>query len=374
MQRKGVANLPLHGGHTPRWLFDRMTKLAGAITDVIIDEYGPNEFIHRISNPCWFQAFSCVLGFDWHSSGTTTTTLGALKSSIKPEEHGIYLSGGKGSASRKTIAGISHAGDIFNLKTYSIGSMINASRLSAKIDNSCIQDGYTLYVHNFFVTEKGDWAVVQQGMNTDTKYARRYHWLNDSLDNFLQDPHTGISCDKKEKKSLNMASKESKEAQKISVDLINDNPNHLRDYFKRKDVNQLRLTDFNINEDCTSFSLPAHHAVLDMDLSDKEFQVLKNAWEIQPENYEELLLLKGIGPKKIRALALISDLVFGEPASWNDPVKYTFTHGGKDGFPYPVDRDVYDNSISMVKDAVYQSKLDKKDKMNAFKRLDDFIS
>lgn len=374
MQRKGVANLPLHGGHTPRWLFDRMTKLAGAITDVIIDEYGPNEFIHRISNPCWFQAFSCVLGFDWHSSGTTTTTLGALKSSIKPEEHGIYLSGGKGSASRKTIAGISHAGDIFNLKTYSIDSMINASRLSAKIDNSCIQDGYTLYVHNFFVTEKGDWAVVQQGMNTDTKYARRYHWLNDSLDNFLQDPHTGISCDKKEKKSLNMASKESKEAQKISVDLINDNPNHLRDYFKRKDANQLRLTDFNISDGCTSFSLPAHHAVLDMDLSDKEFQVLKNAWEIQPENYEELLLLKGIGPKKIRALALISDLVFGEPASWNDPVKYTFTHGGKDGFPYPVDMDVYDNSISMVKDAVYQSKLDKKDKMNAFKRLDDFIS
>ena len=233
--------------------------------------------------------------------------------------------------------------------------------------------GYTLYVHNFFVTEKGDWAVVQQGMNTDTKYARRYHWLNDSLDNFLQDPHTGISCDKKEKKSLNMASKESKEAQKISVDLINDNPNHLRDYFKRKDANQLRLTDFNISDGCTSFSLPAHHAVLDMDLSDKEFQVLKNAWEIQPENYEELLLLKGIGPKKIRALALISDLVFGEPASWNDPVKYTFTHGGKDGFPYPVDRDVYDNSISMVKDAVYQSKLDKKDKMNAFKRLDDFI-
>lgn len=284
------------------------------------------------------------------------------------------MSGGKGSASRKTIAGISHAGDIFNLKTYSIDSMINASRLSAKIDNSCIQDGYTLYVHNFFITEKGDWAVVQQGMNTDTKYARRYHWLNDSLDNFLQDPHTGISCDKKEKKSLNMASKESKEAQKISVDLINDNPNPLRDYFKRKDANPLRLTDFNISDGCTSFSLPAHHAVLDMDLSDKEFQVLKNAWEIQPENYEELLLLNGIGPKKIRALALISDLVFGEPASWNDPVKYTFTHGGKDSFPYPVDRDVYDNSISMVKDAVYQSKLDKKDKMNAFKRLDDFIS
>lgn len=373
MNRNGVANLPLHGGHTPRWLFNRMSKLAGAITDVVIEEYGPNEFIHRISNPYWFQAFSCVLGFDWHSSGTTTTTLGALKSSIDPEKHGLYLSGGKGSASRKTPEGIARAGDIFNLKTDTVESMINSSRLSAKVDNSCIQDGYNLYVHDFFITENGDWAVVQQGMNVNTKYARRYHWIGEELTDFLADPHTGISCDKKEKKSLNMSSKESKEAQDISVDLINDNPQHLRDYFKRKDENQLLLTDFSIKNE-NSFSLPAHHAVLDMDLSDKEYDVLKDAWEIQPENYEELILLNGIGPKKIRALALISDLVFGEPASWKDPVKYTFTHGGKDGFPYPVDKDVYDNSIATVKDALYQSKLDKNDKMNAIKRLDDFIN
>ncbi|MCQ2737710.1 MAG: DUF763 domain-containing protein [archaeon] len=373
MQRKGVANLPLHGGHAPRWLFNRMVKLAGAITDVVVDEYGPTEFIHRISNPCWFQAFSCVLGFDWHSSGTTTTALGALKSSIKPEEHGIYLSGGKGAASRKTPDGIVRAGDIFGLNDATVDSMVNSSRLSAKIDNSCIQDGYNLYVHDFFVTEKGDWAVVQQGMNTETKLARRYHWMNESFDDFLADPHSGISCDNIEKETLNMASTNSKEAQKISVDLINDNPVHLRDYFKRKDENQLLLTDFNV-DDGISFSLPKHHAILDMDLSDREYEVLKNAWEIQPENYEELILLNGIGPKKIRALALISDLVFGEPASWKDPVKYSFTHGGKDGFPYPVDRDVYDNSISMVRDAVYQSRLDKKDKMQAFKRLDDFIS
>ena len=373
MQRKGVANLPLHGGHAPRWLFNRMVKLAGAITDVVVDEYGPNEFINRISNPYWFQAFSCVLGFDWHSSGTTTTTLGALKSSIKPEEHGIYLSGGKGAASRKTPDGIERAGNIFNLRSSSVESMINSSRLSAKIDNSCIQDGYNLYVHDFFITEKGDWAVVQQGMNTETKLARRYHWMSESFNDFLSDPHTGISCDNVSKETLNMASKQSKEAQKISVDLINDNPVHLRDYFKRKDQNQLKLSDFNV-DDGVSFSLPKHHAILDMDLSDSEYEVLKNAWEIQPENYEELILLKGIGPKKIRALALISDLVFGEPASWRDPVKYSFTHGGKDGFPYPVDRDVYDNSISMVRDAVYQSRLDKKDKMQSFKRLDDFIS
>ena len=373
MQRKGVSNLPLHGGHAPRWLFNRMTELAGAITDVVVDEYGPNEFLNRISDPYWFQAFSCVLGFDRLSSGTTTTTLGALKASIDPEKHGLYLSGGKGSASRKTPQGIERAGDIFNLRTDSVEDMINSSRLSAKVDNSCIQDGYTLYVHDFFVSEKGDWAVVQQGMNTATKYARRYHWMGEEVSSFIEDPHSGISCDKKEPESLNMTSKDSVEAQKISVDLINDNPDHLRSYFRRKDPQQLLLSDFSIN-DANTLNLPAHHQVLDMDLSDKEFEVLKNAWEIQPEKYEDLILLQGIGPKKIRALALISDLVFGEPASWKDPVKYSFTHGGKDGFPYPVDREVYDHSIATVKDAVYQSKLDNYDKMKALKRLDDFVS
>ena len=317
MQRRGTTNLPLHGGHTPRWLFDRMTKLSGAISEVVIAEYGVTEFLNRISNPYWFQAF--------------------------------YL------------------------KSSNVEDMIHSSKLSAKVDNSCLQDGYNLYVHNFFITEKGDWAVVQQGMNTTTKYARRYHWMGENVTSFLEDPHNGISCDKKENKALNMASKDSVEAQKISVDLINDNPDHLRNYFKRKDSNQLLLTDFSI-EETNSLTLPPHHQVLDMDLSDKEFEVLKNAWEIQPENYEELILLQGIGPKKIRALALISDLVFGEPASWKDPVKYSFSHGGKDGFPYPVDRDVYDNSIATVKDALYQAKLDKYDKMKALKRLDDFIS
>lgn len=373
MQRRGAVNLPLHGGHPPRWLFSRMVELSGALTSVIIEEYSLNEFIRRISNPYWFQAFSCVLGFDWHSSGTTTTTMGALKESLSPEEHGIYLSGGKGAKSRKTPEGIAHAGDIFNLKTKTTEKLIETSKLSAKIDNSCIQDGYTLYQHNFFVTEKGDWAVVQQGMNTDNKYARRYHWMGEEVDDLLLDPHSGISCDLKTPQTLNMTDKESKSAQKISVDLINDNPDHLRSYFKRKDSNQLLLTDFSI-EETNSLTLPEHHQVLDMDLSDKEFEVLKNAWEIQPEKYEDLILLQGIGPKKIRALALISDLVFGEPASWKDPVKYSFSHGGKDGFPYPVDRDVYDHSIATVKDALYQAKLDKYDKMKALKRLDDFIS
>ncbi|MDO5848227.1 MAG: DUF763 domain-containing protein [Methanobrevibacter sp.] len=364
MSRTGVVNLPLHGGHPPKWLFTRMVDLSGAITEVIVEEYGQKEFLHRISNPYWFQAFSCVLGFDWHSSGTTTTTLGALKHSLDSEKHGIYLSGGKGGKSRKTPAGIKRAGEIFGFKDSKIEEMVNASKLTAKIDNSCIQDSYTLYQHNFFVTEKGDWAVVQQGLNAENKYARRYHWMSDGFDEFLEDPHSGISCDMKNNKALNMADKESKEAQKISVDLINDNPAHLRQFFKRKD-NQMLLTDF---------TMPKHHPVLDSDLSDKEYEVLRAAWEIQPENYEELILLQGIGPKKIRALALISDLVYGEPASWEDPVKYSFTHGGKDGFPYPVDREVYDNSINTIKEAVEEAKIKKDEKLKAIKRLEDFLN
>ncbi len=381
MQRKGITNLPLHTDHTPRWLWERMVKLSGALTEVILDEYGQDEFLRRISNPYWFQAFSCVIGFDWHSSGTTTTTCGALRASLDPEKHGIAVLGGKGKNSLKTPYQLEQMGDTFSLSDKLTDNLIKSSKLSAKIDNACIQDSYSLYQHNFFLTENGKWAVVQQGMNTNNKYARRYHWMSTDLDEFFNDPHTGIDCEKKQDSVLNMSSKESKEARSISVDLINDNPDHLRTYF-RKDKKQTLLTDFfdwNNDDDPTGFNnqphftMPKHHPVLDMDLSDKEFEVLKNAYEIQPENYHDLISLKGMGPKKIRALALISDLVYGKKASWEDPVKYSFAHGGKDGFPYPVDKEVYDHSIKTIEDALNQSKLDKKDKLDAIKRLNKHI-
>lgn len=371
MKRKGVANLPLHGGHPPRWLFSRMIKLAGGISEVILDEYGSDELLRRISNPFWFQAFSCVLGFDWHSSGTTTTTCGALKLALDGQEHGVMVAGGKGKASRKAPLEIAESENIFSINTDKIQELIHSSRLSAKIDNSCIQDGYQLYQHSFFLNEKGNWAVVQQGMNNQNNYARRYHWLGESVQDFIEEPHNAISCNNKEKEALNMTAKDSSEARAISVDLICDNPDHLRRYFRRKEGAQTLLTDFS--GDFKELNMPSHHPVLDMDLSDNEFQVLKQAWEIQPENYQELILLRGLGPKKIRALALISDLVFGEPASWEDPVKYSFTHGGKDGFPYPVDREVYDNSIQTLKEALEQSRLEQKQKIDAVKRLEQFI-
>lgn len=369
--RSGVANLPLHGGRAPRWLFQRMVKLAGAVTDSIIYEYGPEEFLSRISDPHWFQAFSCVLGFDWHSSGTTTTTCGALKTAIKPEEQGILIAGGKGRASRRTPQEIQDAGEIFSLSTSKLEDLVYSSKISAKIDNSCIQDGYQLYHHVFFLTEKGDWAVVQQGMNESTKYARRYHWLSDSVENYINQPHNGICCDLKAEKTLDMTSDMSFDSRQTSLDLILDNPEHLKKYFQKKI--DLGPGQANLDIFCPELTLPAHHPVLGTDISPREFEVLQNAWELQPESYEELISLRGMGPKKIRALALISDLLYGDKPSWDDPVKYSFTHGGKDGFPYPVDREVYDHSIQTLQDALEQARLEKKDRYHAIKRLENLI-
>lgn len=369
--KRGTANLPLHGGRAPRWLFKRMVKLAGGITEAVIYEYGPSEFLRRISDPYWFQAFSCVLGFDWHSSGTTTTTCGALKTSLDPAEHGILVAGGKGRASRRTPSEIETAGDLFSLSTPKLENLVHNSRMVAKIDNSCIQDGYQLYHHVFFLTEDGEWAVVQQGMNQYQRYARRYHWLSSQVEDLVESPHQGICCDTREEKTLDMTAGASEEARAISVDLVQDNPEHLKKYFQKKP--RLEAHQSSLNDFYPGLDMPAHHPVLDTDLTDRDMEVLKRAWEIQPANYEELLSLEGMGPKKIRALALISDLIYGSRPSWEDPVKYSFTHGGKDGFPYPVDREVYDHSISTLQDALEQARLDKKDRYQALKRLEGWL-
>ncbi len=361
--RTGTVSLPLHSGKTPRWLFNRMVKLAGGISEALVYEYSQNEFLKRISDPYWFQAFSCVLGFDWHSSGTTTTACGALKVALSPEEHGITVAGGKGAASRKAPEEIDKCGESFSLSSAKIERLKYSSRMAAKVDNSCIQDGYQLYHHCFFFTEKGNWAVVQQGMND--AYARRYHWLSDSISDFISEPHAGICCDKKEEKVLDMTSNESANAREISLDLVKENPKHLRKYFKP--AKQRLLEDFE------SFGLPSHHPVLDIDISERGMEVLKKAYELQPSNYEELVSLKGMGAKKLRALALISELVYGSKPSWEDPVKYSFTHGGKDGFPYPVDKEVYDNSINVLKEALDSAKLERKEKYNAIKRLEEYV-
>jgi hypothetical protein len=367
MYRTGIVNLPLHSGKAPRWLFERMVKLAEKTSDILVYEFGQKEFLNRMSNPFWFQAFSCVLGFDWHSSGTTTTTCGALKIALNKSNLGIKVAGGKGKASRKSIEEIEKFSDELSLSYKKIEEMKYSSKMAAKVDNVCVQDGYQLYHHCFFFTENGDWIVVQQGMNEN--YARRYHWLSFNVKNFIEEPHAAICCDRIENEVLDMTSKESRETRKISVDLINDNPIHLKKYFLPN--NQSMLTDFFYKIE--NFSMPKHHPIFNIDIGKNGIDVLQKAYEIQPKNYEELVALNGMGPKKIRALALISNLIFGSKMSWKDPVKYTFTHGGKDGFPYPVDRETYDNSIQILEDCINQARLNKQEKISAFKRLNSFI-
>jgi len=360
MKRTGHANLPLHGGHAPRWLFKRMVKLAKAITSIIIEEYGSREFLRRISDPFWFQSFSCLLGFDWHSSGTPPTTCAALKNAISPEEHGILVTGGKGRASRKAPAELKGAEEFFNIEAQ---DLIRASRLVAKVDNSCIQDSYQLYHHTFIVDETGEWTAIQQGLNSRRGYARRYHWSSQDLTDFVETPHTGIISISRERKVLNMTAPESRNARNISLELVCDGPEHL----KGQITGQTTLYNYSILE------MPPHHEIWQV-FTEADFQILEKAYEIQPENYEDLILVKGMGPKKIRALALLSDLLYGEPPSWEDPVKYAFAHGGKDGHPYPVEKRVYDNTIQFLEDVVNESKIDKEDKIRALRSLENFIS
>jgi hypothetical protein len=382
--KTGTVNLPLHYGRAPRWLFERMVGLSREITRIIIYEYGADEFLQRIADPYWFQAFSCVLGFDWHSSGTTTTTCGALKVAIDPGEMGIAVAGGKGRTSRKTpdeIREISES-DAFSLSDDTVNDLVYSSRMSAKVDNTCVQDGYQLYHHCFIFTEKGDWAVVQQGMNNEDRYARRYHWLSSDLGRFVCEPHLGICCDRVgvDGEVLDMTAEVSEEARKTSLDLVKDDPDHLMRYF-RSDASQTTLFDFDAlsltppsaSRSTPSLTMPAHHPVLGCDLGKGGWKVLRNAYELQPESYEELVSLAGMGPAKIQALALVSDLVFGTEPSWHDPATYSFAHGGKDGYPYPVDRDTYDHSIEVLRDAIEGAEIGGKERYRAIRRLGEFV-
>jgi hypothetical protein len=345
MKRTGVSDLPLHGGRCPPWLFKRMKRLAGLITEVIIHEYGTDEFLRRISNPYFFQSFGCVLGFDWHSSGVTTTTLGALKESLDPEKHGVVVLGGKGGTSRKTIGEIEDMSQVFPLTENEIESMKYASRIVAKVDTSGVQDGYQLYHHNFLLSEKGNWSVIQQGMNSENRYARRYHWLSEDVKSFVNEPHTAICCDHRGR-TLNMAAKESEESRKVSVDLVKDGLGEVKKYL----------------------IMGRYHWIDKM-----VFSKLLDLKEFQPRDYEEVLAFRGVGPKTIRALALTSKLIYGSEPSWKDPVKFSFAMGGKDGTPYPVDRKAYDEGNEILKNAIENAKLGNKEKLNAIRRLESFV-
>lgn len=362
MMKTGTASLPLHPGKCPPWLFKRMRPMAGAITEAIVLEWGQDEFLRRVSDPLWFQAFGCVLGFDWHSSGLTTTVCGAMKEGIKAADTGIGIAGGKGRTSRKAPKEITQLSETFSLSTAKSETLVYSSRMSAKVDNTAVQDGYQLYHHLFIMTEKGKWAVIQQGLNQDNRYARRYHWLSEGIVSFVEEPHKAVCCDQKTPNTLNMVSRESKESRKASVDMVkegdfrNFRSNTLMDFLKPGGAKGEHL------------HMPRTHFILDMDR--RNMETLRRAYEVQPSTYEELLSVPGMGPKTVRALALVSGLVYGTKPSWKDPVKYSFSHGGKDGIPYPVDRETYDRSISILRNGIEEAKIGKDDKLRAVKRLE----
>lgn len=356
MITKSVANLPLHGGKAPAWLFNRMKKMARQILLIIIKEYGPKELLKRISDPFWFQAFGCVLGFDWHSSGLTTTVNGAIKEALSglENETGIFVAGGKGGKSRFTPDEIS----IFAEKNGFDGEKyIKISKLTAKVDSVAIQDGYQLYLHHIFFAKSGSWVVIQQGMNKNNKYARRYHWCSDEVKSFVEEPHKAICGDRKEEIVLNMTASESREARKTALDLSKTTP--------FKILKEIKVI--------SSYNLPARHRIFKDDINPKNLgKILLQTYEKQPKDFENLLLIKGFGPKAMRSLVLLSEIIYKNEPSYNDPVTYSFTHGGKDGIPYPVDRKLYDDNIEFLKEILNSSRIEESEKSKAFRRLSNF--
>lgn len=355
--RTGTASLPLHGGKAPRYLFDRMVRLGREVSLIIVDEYGPLELMRRLSDPFWFQAFGCVLGYDWHSSGVTTVVCGALKEAWKPisNEMGLYIAGGKGAASRKTPDEIMAQAPQIAIHPQ---NLVYASRMSAKVDNNALQDGYQIYHHSFIFDRAGRWAVVQQGMNEANGWARRYHWLSETVADFVDEPHAAIIT-AAETQPLNMVAHESAGARQASTELAVEKP--WKNLLELKKLKRLEL--------------PARHQVLLQDINpDRIGATLTSAYEAQPQNFEQLLGAQNVGPKTIRALALLSEVIHGEAPSFRDPARFSFAHGGKDGTPYPVDRKTYDQSIHILHRAVEKAKIGERERLEAIKRLDSVSS
>ena len=365
MKRTSIGILPLHPGRAPHWLITRMTKLARAIFDIIIDEYGPLEVLKRLSDTFWFQSLSCVLGYDWHSSGTTTVTMGVLKTVFDPERDGIAVVGGKGVTSRKAPQEIEAVGEIFGFGENKVKKLQRASRLVAKVDNAAVQDGFQLYHHSMVISETGEWAVIQQGMCPLSKEARRYHWVSVGLSSFVNEPHTAIVSNITRNKVLDMTAKKSEECRKVSLDLVKDGPKKLQKLFLivAKDPKQKTLFDFKQPRNSIK-KVPVLIMPRRID-----WKAVKKAYELQPRKYEDLLLIRGLGPGAIRALALISEIIWGAPPSWKDPVKFSFAHGGKDGVPYPVNLKRMEKNAQILEEALKMAKIGEKERINALKRL-----
>lgn len=335
-----------------------MRSLAAQMVQLLVEEYGRSEFLRRISSPYWFQCLGCVLGYDWHSSGVTTVTTAVLRDALSEIDVGIYCCGGKGKRSLLTLEELERIGVEAGLSDSSIEKLKYASRMSAKVDNALVQDGYELYHHTIFFTEEGDWAVVQQGMCPQDKTARRYHWLSKGVSSFVVTPHSGIAGERVKECVLDMTAKESLECQRVCVDLVNEGVDRLaRDVRVVRDREQQLLDKWVSSEEVLVLPWRVN------------WDALKRAYEIKPRTYEELVSFSGIGPRTIRGLALIAELLYGAPPSWKDPVKFSFAFGGKDGVPFPVDKKSMDEVISVLQDIVKQLRIDEARRENILKTL-----
>ena len=357
MKRSGVADLPLHGGRVPQWLAERMTRLGSAITENIVRDYGTSAFLSRLSDPFWFQALGSVMGMDWHSSGITTSVMGALKRGLGPRanELGIYICGGRGRFSRNTPHELR---TLAERRGFDGEALVRTSRLTARVDNNAIADGFQIYLHNFVVASNGEWAVVQQGLNDQSGMARRYHWHSASVGDFVAAPHTGI-VGQNQGTIMNLVDVHAKPAQTALLEIAHEHPDRTL-----KALTELR-----------HLRLPAHHEVREANVDLKRLgAVLAVAYERELHDFAELLLLERLGPRTLQSLALVAEVVHGAPSRFSDPARFSFAHGGKDRHPFPVPLKTYDESLKFLRTSLDSARLGNRDKLDGFRRLERFVS
>src|SRR5215213_8497939 len=353
MKRSGIADLPLHGGRVPPWLAERMTKMGSAITETIVHDYGVSAFLSRLSDPFWFQAFGAVMGMDWHSSGITTSVMGALKRGLAPRanELGLYVWGGGGRFSRNTP---NELRALAEKRGFDGDALVRTSRLTARIDNNAIADGFQIYLHSFVLTSQGEWAVVQQGLNEHNGLARRYHWHSASVRDFVAEPHTAIFGEN-QGTIMNLVDANAGRAQSALVGIAHEHPEKTL-----KEARYLRL--------------PAHHEVREKDVDLKRLgAVLAVAYERGLKDFAELLLLEKLGPRTLQSLALVAEVVHGAPSRFNDPARFSFAHGGKDGHPHPVPLKTYDESLNVLRSSLEAARVGNTEKLDGFRRLEGFV-
>src|SRR6266496_402388 len=357
MKRSGVADLPLHGGRVPQWLAERMTKLGTAITEAVVHDYGASAFLSRLSDPFWFQAFGSVMGMDWHSSGITTSVMGALKRGLGPraDELGIYICGGRGRFSRNTPQELR---SIAERRGFDGEALVRTSRLTARVDNNAIADGFQIYLHSFVVTSNGEWAVVQQGLNDRRGIARRYHWHSTAVKDFVTEPHTGI-VGENQGTIMNLVDAQAKPAQSALLGVTHEKP---------ETTLGAAISHFR------HLRMPNHHEVRASNVDLKRLgAVLAVAYERDLHDFAELLLLEKLGPRTLQSLALVAEVVHGAPNRFDDPARFSFAHGGKDGHPFKVPLKTYDASLNFLRNSLDRARVGDREKLDGFRRLNCFV-